>query len=153
MTGAPTGYLLDTSIISALAPGREAYLPAGMADWLHRHDARLFIPCIAVAELAQGIAKLRRSGALARADALEAWLQVLLTSHADHILPLASGTSLLAGQMADAAVASGCHPGFPDVAIAAIARHHGLLLLTANLRHFEPLGVACLNPLAALPVD
>jgi hypothetical protein len=28
-----------------------------------------------------------------------------------------------------------------------------LLLLTANLRHFEPLGVACLNPLAALPVD
>ncbi len=151
MTGAPTGYLLDTSIISALAPGREAYLPAGMADWLHRHDARLFIPCIAVAELAQGIAKLRRSGALARADALEAWLQVLLTSHADHILPLASGTSLAAGQMADAAVASGCHPGFPDVAIAAIARHHGLLLLTANLRHFEPLGVACLNPLAALP--
>jgi predicted nucleic acid-binding protein len=145
------GYLLDTSIISALAPGREAHLPPGLTDWLHRHDSRLFIPSIAVAELAQGIAKLRRSGAQARTDALEAWLQVLLTGHADHILPLDAGTSELAGQMADAAVAIGCHPGFPDIAIAAIARHHELLLLTANLRHFEPLGVACLNPLVALP--
>jgi predicted nucleic acid-binding protein len=43
------------------------------------------------------------------------------------------------------------HPGFADVAIAALAQHAGLLLLTRNLKHFEPLGVACADPLISLP--
>ncbi len=46
---AAQSYLLDTSVISALAPGREAHLSAGFADWLQTHDAQLFIPCIAIA--------------------------------------------------------------------------------------------------------
>jgi predicted nucleic acid-binding protein len=33
------------------------------------------------------------------------------------------------------------------LAIAATAAAHGLTLLTANLRHFAPLGVPALNPL------
>jgi predicted nucleic acid-binding protein len=53
--------------------------------------------------------------------------------------------------MSDAAIAKGRHPGFADVAIAALAQHAGLLLLTCNLKHFEPLGVACADPLITLP--
>jgi predicted nucleic acid-binding protein len=41
--------------------------------------------------------------------------------------------------------------GFEDIAIAATAETHGLTVLTANERHFEPLGVAFVNPLKALP--
>ena len=52
------GFLLDANIISALAPGRETHLPAGLAEWLHANDAALHVPCIAVTELAQGICKL-----------------------------------------------------------------------------------------------
>jgi toxin FitB len=37
------------------------------------------------------------------------------------------------------------------VAIAALARHAGLLLLTCNLKHFQPLGVACADPLVQRP--
>lgn len=145
------GYLLDTSVVSALAPGREAFVPAALAEWLQAHHQDLFLPCIAVAEMAQGICKLRRAGGTERADRLDRWLDGLLAAYADRILPLDAHAARLAGQLSDAAMAQGCHPGFADVAIAALAQHAGLLLLTCNLKHFQPLGVACADPLTALP--
>ena len=145
------GYLLDTSVVSALAPGREAFVPASLAAWLQAHHEGLFLPSIAVAEMAQGIGKLRRAGGTERADRLDRWLDSLLAAYADRILPLDAHAARLAGQISDAAIARGCHPGFADVAIAALARHAGLLLLTCNLNRFEPLGIACVDPLVALP--
>jgi len=146
------GYLLDTSVVSVLAPGREAYVPTPLGEWLQAHHQALYLPCIAIAEMAQGIGKLRRAGGTERADRLERWLDGLLARYADRILLLDAQAARLAGQMSDAAIAKGCHPGFADVAIAALAQHAGLLLLTCNLKHFQPLGVACADPLVALPV-
>jgi len=146
------GYLLDTSVVSVLAPGREAYVPTPLGEWLQAHHQALYLPCIAIAEMAQGIGKLRRAGGTERADRLERWLDGLLATYADRILLLDAQAARLAGQMSDAAIAKGCHPGFADVAIAALAQHAGLLLLTCNLKHFQPLGVACADPLVALPV-
>ena len=146
------GYLLDTSVVSALAPGREAYLPPAFGDWLQAHDAQLFLPAIAVAELAQGIGKLYRSGGMERAQRLDRWLDGLIASYGDRILPLDAQAARLAGQISDAAVAQGRHPGFADVAIAALAQNASLLLLTRNLKHFQPLGVHCADPLTQLPV-
>ncbi len=40
---------------------------------------------------------------------------------------------------------------FVDAAIAATADRHGLTVLTCNLRHFEPMGVACLDRLVTSP--
>jgi len=144
--------LLDTSVVSVLAPGREVYVRAALGEWLQAHHQALYLPCIAVAEMAQGIGKLRRAGGTERADRLERWLDGLLATYADRILLLDAQAARLAGQMSDAAIAKGCHPGFADVAIAALAQHAGLLLLTCNLKHFQPLGVACADPLVALPV-
>ncbi len=145
------GFLLDTSVISALAPGREVHLSAFLALWLQAHHQRLFLPSVAIAEISQGICKLRRAGGADKADRLDLWLSGLLFAYADRILPLDAQAARLAGQISDAAIANGCHPGFADVAIAAIAQHGQLLLLTGNLKHFEPLGVACHNPMIALP--
>ena len=145
------GYLLDTSVVSALAPGREAFVPAHLAEWLQAHHRELFLPSIAIAEMAQGIGKLRRAGGTERADRLDRWLDGLLATYADRILPLDAQAARLAGQISDAAIAQGRHPGFADVAIAALAQHADLLLLTCNLKHFQPLGVACADPLIALP--
>lgn len=145
------GYLLDTSVVSALAPGREAFVTAPLGAWLQAHHQELFLPAIAIAEMAQGIAKLRRAGGANRADKLDRWLDGLLAAYADRILPLDAQAARLAGQISDAALAQGRHPGFADVAIAALAQHGGLLLLTCNLKHFQPLGVACADPLVALP--
>lgn len=145
------GYLLDTSVISALAPGREPHLTAPIADWLHAHDAQLFVPCIAVGELAQGISKLRRAGGAARADQLDRWLDGLIVGFGERILALDAAAARLAGQLSDQAVALGRHPGFADVAIAALAQHAGHTLLTRNIKHFEPIGVACIDPMIQLP--
>ncbi len=40
LTGTP-GFLLETSVISALTPGREAHLPSSFVDWLHLNNTRL----------------------------------------------------------------------------------------------------------------
>lgn len=145
------GYLLDTSVVSALAPGREAFVPATLAEWMQARHKQLYLPSIAIAEMAQGICKLRRAGGKERADRLDRWLDGLLGTYADRILPLDAQAARLAGQISDAAIAQGRHPGFADVAIAAVAQNAGLLLLTCNLKHFEPLGVACADPLVTLP--
>jgi predicted nucleic acid-binding protein len=145
------GYLLDTSVISALAPGREAYLSAPFSEWLLAHNQQLFLPAIAVAELAQGIDKLRRSGATDRAQRLDLWLDGLITGFADRILPLDAQAARLAGQISGAATARGNHPGFADVAIAALALNANLLLLTVNIKHFQPIGANCANPFVRLP--
>lgn len=145
------GYLLDTSVVSQLAPGREALVPTPLGTWLQAHHRQLFLPAIAIAEMAQGIGKLRRAGGADRADRLDRWLDGLLATYADRILPLDAHAARLAGHISDAAIAQGCHPGFADVAIAALAQHADLLLLTCNLKHFQPLGVACIDPLIALP--
>jgi toxin FitB len=147
----PKGYLLDTSVVSALAPGREAYVPSPFGHWLQAHHEQLFLPAIAVAEMSQGIGKLRRNGGADRADRLDRWLDGLLAAYAERILPLDASAARLAGQISDAAMAQGRHPGFADVAIAALAQHADLVLLTCNLKHFEPLGVACFDPLVQLP--
>ena len=145
------GYLLDTSVVSVLAPGRESFVPTPLSEWLQAHHKQLYLPCIAIAEMAQGIGKLRRAGGAERADRLDRWLDGLLSIYADRILPLDAQAARLAGDISDAAMAQGRHPGFADVAIAALAQNAGLLLLTCNLKHFQPLGVACADPLVALP--
>lgn len=151
MAESTQGYLLDTSVVSVLAPGREAFVPPSFGAWLLARHQRLFLPAVTIAEVAQGIGKLRRAGGTDRADRLDRWLDGLLAAYADRILPLDAHAARLAGQLSDAAHAQGRHPGFADVAIAALAQRAGLLLLTGNLKHFEPLGVACADPMVALP--
>jgi hypothetical protein len=145
------GYLLDTSVVSILAPGRESFVPTPFSEWLQTHHQQLYLPCVAIAEMAQGIGKLRRAGGVERAERLDHWLDGLLNVYADRILPLDAQAARLAGDISDAAIARGRHPGFADVAIAALAQNAGMLLLTCNLKHFEPLGVVGVDPLVQLP--
>jgi len=141
------GYLVDTSVLSALAPGR----PEGprVRDWFLENGAAAFISTMSVSEIAKGIAKLRRNGANGRADALSDWLEGLLHGYADRILPFSVDAARLAGAMDDAAVARGRHPGLADVIIAATAGAHGLVVATANERHFREVGADCVNPLVS----
>ncbi|WP_293370557.1 PIN domain-containing protein [Nevskia sp.] len=144
------GWLLDTSVLSECAPGKPAVARA-VADWLQREKDRLFIPCIAIAEIEQGICKLRRAGSSARVDHLSRWLDGLIADHADSLLTLDVKCSRTLGKISDAALAGGYHPGVSDVAIAAIAAHHDLIVLTRNLRHFEKLPVTAMDPFIELP--
>jgi predicted nucleic acid-binding protein len=42
-------------------------------------------------------------------------------------------------------------PGLADIIIAATAQYRGLTILSRNLRHLEPLGVAAVDPFVKLP--
>ena len=144
-------YLLDTNVISAGAPTKSA-LPPGFADWLQRHSAALYLSVVTVAEIEGGIAKAQREGARRKAERLAEWLDVVLHLYSPRILILNIAAARHLGRLADHARALGQAPGFADLAIAATAQHHGHTILTRNLRHFLPLGVAAHDPFVSLPV-
>ncbi len=122
-----------------------------LTAWLRAPDDHLYISAVTIAEIEQGICKLRRAGGAERAEALSRWLGALLAEAAARILPLDAAVGWVAGRLSDAAMAVGRHPGFPDVAIAATAMAHDLVLVTGNGRHFAPLGVAVVDPGEAMP--
>jgi predicted nucleic acid-binding protein len=140
-----TGWLLDTNVLSAFAPGKPAVAPKFIA-WFNERTDELFLSAITAAEIEAGIAKLRRTGSGQRAERLQNWFEGILGFYADRVLPFDLGAARIAGVLSDAAQADGRHPGFADVAIAAIAKSRELVILTLNLRHFAPLGVGTFNP-------
>ena len=139
------GYLLDTNVLSATAPDKPP-LPKGLTDLLLSESERMFIASLTIQEIRKGIAKLDRSGAHERAGRFLGWLNRLTKAYSGAIIPLDIGIALVAGEMEDAAIAAGRHPGLADILIAATAKARSLVILTANLKHFEPLGVECENP-------
>lgn len=144
------GYLLDTSVLSLLAPGRSSD-GGPLVRWIREHHEAIYLCAVTVAEIEQGVCKLRRLGASERAEALERWLDDLLGNSADRVLSFDARAGRIAGGISDRALAAGRHPGFADVAIAAIALSHDLLVLTHNRRHFEALGVPFLDPVRQVP--
>jgi hypothetical protein len=142
-------YLVDTNVISAGAPSRLA--PPELVAWMEVHSALLFLSSVTVAEIEDGIAKLRREGATRRSEDLTAWLETVLHLHADRILAFDTPTARIAGALSDRARGQGNAPGFADIIIAATAQHHGLTILSRNVRDFAPLGVPVLDPFDALP--
>ena len=138
-------YLLDTSVLSALAPGR-ADKGAVLSSWLLVTLPRLHVSTITIFEIVQGIEKLRRTGAVDRADATAAWLETSLSQFDDRVLPLDTRVARRAGHLADWAVGRGINPGAPDVMIAATAVAHDLTLLTFNMKHFARLDIGAIDP-------
>ncbi len=134
-------FLVDTNIISADSPTKQA---ASFAGWMRSMTPRLHISTVTVAEIERGIARCDRIQATTKAARLRQWLTIVERLYAGSILSFDIQASRHAGRIMDTARAHS--PGFADIAIAAIAAAHGLTLLTANMKHFQPLGIPCLNP-------
>ena len=146
-----TLYLVDTNVISARAPSRVT--STELAAWMDTHSETLFLSVVSVAEIEDGIAKAKRGGASRKARDLSAWLETLLHLYAKRILAFDIATARIAGALSDLARGQGHAPGFADIMIAATAQHHGLTILSRNLRHFEPLGVPVHDPFTRLPQE
>lgn len=141
-------YLVDTNVISALAPTKRESV-AELIDWLDRASDHLFLSVITAAEVRSGIEKASREGASTKVELLTEWWHTTEYLYDSRILPFDRICAQEAGKMIDLARAH--QPGFEDIAIAATAKAHGLTVLTRNLRHFAPLGVAAQNPFLSLP--
>ena len=145
-----TRYLVDTNVISVTAPTTQVRRAELMA-WIDAHSTELFLSAVTIAEIADGIAKAKREGARRKASDLAAWLQTVMHLYGDRVLPFDSATAEIAGALSDLARSRGHSPGFADIAIAATARRHDLIVLSRNERHFAPMLVAVLDPLQELP--
>ena len=143
-------YLVDTNVLSVGAPGRSER-SAELVEWMDVHSDVLFLSTVTVAEISDGIAKLKRTGSASRASILGNWLELVLHLYGERVLPFDVSAARSAGELTDKARAAGHSPGFADVAIAATAGCHGMTILTRNLRHFTPLDIPAIDPFETLP--
>jgi toxin FitB len=143
-------YLVDTNIISALAPTRKER-SAALADWLDAASDDLYLSVVTAAEIRAGVAKATREGASHKAAALKMWWDAIEHLYGNRILAFDLHAATIAGRLMDVANGAGHAPGFADAAIAATAQAHGLTILTRNTKHFDQFGGALLNPFEAIP--
>lgn len=132
-------YLIDTNIISEVRKGRRC--DPNVAAWYRgiRED-EIFLSVLVVGEIRQGIERLRSRNPR-QANALEGWLEELLQSFGDRILPVDEKVAQHWGRHNASRI-------FPviDSLLAATAEAHGLTLATRNVKDIEGSGVRCLNP-------
>jgi predicted nucleic acid-binding protein len=121
------GRLLNTDVLSAFAPGRPS-VSLATASWFDDRTEVLYLSAITAAEIEANITKLFQTGAARRADALPVWFDRILAVYVDRVLSFDLAAARVGGALSDSAQAAGRHPGFADVAIAAIAKaracHH-----------------------------
>jgi toxin FitB len=138
-------YLLDTNVVSALRvrgrnPSVEAW--AGSVP-----VADQFLAATTIAELERGVVAKERSDP-AQGEILRRWFD-------DRVLP-AFVDRVLAFDLSAARILATYrvpeHAPLDDALIAAIAAAQDMTVATRNIRHFEPLGVPCLNPWDPNPV-
>ena len=142
-----TGYILDTDVVSLLSPAKGEASPKFLA-WLDKADARdeLFVSVVTIHEIERGIALLDRKGATAKARDLGRWMDGLVSTYEDRILPIDAPVSAISGRLEAEAVSTGHDLGMADALIAGTARAHGFKVVTFNLRHFAPFGVEIMLP-------
>ncbi|WP_027153577.1 type II toxin-antitoxin system VapC family toxin [Mesorhizobium sp. WSM2561] len=139
------GFLVDTSVLSQIAPGR---VSDAAAQWFRDNDGSLYLPVVALSEIRQGVARLERMGASRKAETLSLWFEETMAAFSDFLVPISARIALEAGALSDRANAIGKNPGYADILIAATALVSEMPVATRNLRHFKPLGIACLDPLS-----
>lgn len=135
-------YLLDTNVISELRKPR----PHGaVVAWLESvDDAKLFLSAVTLGEIQAGI-ELTREQDPDKAAEIETWLA--LVAQAYNVLPMDGSAfrdwARLMHRKSDTL--------YEDAMIAAVARVHGLTVVTRNIADFKALGVEVFNPFGITP--
>lgn len=147
-------YLLDTNVLAAVAPRvRRSPEEEVVARWLEETPRELLLSVITVTEIEDGIAKAIRTRATRKAQELREWWSQIEHYYGPSILPFDLETARIAGRITDLARAAGALPGFEDIAIAATAHQHGLVVLTRNVKHFARLDVPYVDPFKTPPLN
>jgi toxin FitB len=132
-------YLLDTNVVSALrVRGRNRTVELWAAS-IPVGDQ--FVSALTIAEIERGVIGKERSDA-EQGAILRRWLEdQVLPTFADRVVPFdLAAARVLAGYRVPE------HAPYDDALIAAVAESTAMTVATRNTKHFEPLGVSCLNP-------
>lgn len=130
-------YLLDTNVVSELRKNK----PHGaVLAWLARvEDTQLHLSAVTIGEIQAGI-ELTRLQDETKAQAIEAWLE--LVADAYNVLPMDARAfrrwaKLMHGKSDTV---------YEGAMIAAIAKVHGLTVVTRNVADFKSFGIPLVNP-------
>lgn len=132
-------YVLDTNVVSALrVRGRNPQVESWAASVSVTDQ---FVTAMTIAEIERGVIAKERTD-VRQGEILRRWFE-------DHVLP-AFADRVLSFDLPAARVLATYrvpeHAPLDDALIAAVAQASEMTVVTRNTRHFEPLGVACLNP-------
>lgn len=131
-------FLLDTVVLSEL---RKRDRNPNVVRWLTGKAADdIFLSAVTIGEIERGIVR-QRGKDPAFAEALESWLDRTIQIYGDRILPVDTRIARRWGNLSARIGNDGA-----DLLIAATALEHGLTVATRNVRHFEPIGVALIDP-------
>ena len=131
-------YLLDTNVVREIGKSERH---KNVCRWIASvDDSTLTISVITVREIIRGVEKLRRAKP-DKAGELSVAVDRILDAFVGRILPIDRAVATLWGK---ALARRDVHSD--DVAIAATARVHGLVVVTRNVRHFADRDVAVLDP-------
>jgi len=134
-------FLLDTNVVSELRKPRGAPQVAAWFRSVASED--LYLSVVVIAELRQGIERLRRYDAT-QALGLEAWLTRVKDAFGERILPVTVSIAEEWGRM-------NVPDPLPilDGLLVATARLHGLTLVTRDVSDLQRRGLPVLNPWTA----
>ncbi len=135
-------YLLDTNVISELRKANSDKIDQNVEAWANGVSATsLFLSVITVLELETGTLLVERRDPV-QGTVLRSWLT-------SHVLP-AFSDRIIAVDIEVAQCCARLHVPDPrsdrDAIIAATALVHGMVVVTRNVRDFEPTGVETINP-------
>lgn len=131
-------FLIDTMVLSEL---RRRQRDPGVVAWMARQRQEdCYLSVVSIGEIERGIGR-RREVDPAFAQELASWLDRLLRLHAERLLEVDLAVARRWGRLSAALGHDSA-----DLLIAATALEHGLTVVTRNLRHFTPTGVATFNP-------
>ena len=132
--------ILDTTVLSAV---RRADRALRVEAWLRgKAEQDLFLSVITLGEIERGI---RQQDARDPdfAHDLRAWLDRRMLLFSDRLLAFGSEDARIWGRLSSEIGHTGA-----DLMIAAMALHHGTIVVTGNVSDFSPTGVAIENPFA-----
>lgn len=134
-------FLLDTNAVSE---GRRQSPDQGFMAWLERQaDEALFVSALSIGELRRGLLLLPDGPRRAMVDA---WLTQTLQGFADRTLPIDEAVASAWAELSVALRRAGQVVGAVDELIAATALANDLVVVTRNVRHFEPTGCRLICP-------
>jgi len=135
-------YLVDTDVISEVRKGAKSN--AGVRAFFARARAEgtdLYLSVITIGELRQGVERIRHRGDDSQARRLERWLLQFTSDYADRILSIDEEVAQVWGRLRVP------NPeNLLDKQIAATALMHGFTVVSRNVAHYTPTGVAVSNP-------
>jgi toxin FitB len=133
-------YLLDTNVVSEL---RRVRPHGAVVAWLGPlPDEQLHLSAVTLGELQAGV-EITRERDPERAAAIEAWIEQV--GQTWNVLPMDGRAFRMWARL----MHHRSDDVIEDAMIAATALVHNLVVVTRNVRDFEPLGVPTLDPFAS----